>query len=228
MSAPIRLAAASVAVSLVLLPWQLPAEAQIRRCTGSDGGTIFTDRACAEVDAVERVGTAPGAARAPYRGGCQRRLQDLVFEVTSAIDARDTNRLASVYHWPGMSSRSGYAIVDRLDAIAQRPLVDVTALRPAAPAVAAGPAPTHASTPGWAPSPQPPTAEIAGNGASMRAAAAGDLPGASARGVDAYPQAARARAPVALRLEQTLTDGITPSRTTLGLRRHMDCWWISL
>jgi len=34
--------------------------------------------------------------------------------------------------------------------------------------------------------------------------------------------------PVALRLEQTLANGSTPIRTTVGLRRAFGCWWITL
>jgi hypothetical protein len=45
---------------------------------------------------------------------------------------------------------------------------------------------------------------------------------------DYYPQVETRRAPTALRLEQTLSDGVTPSRTTFGLRKHMGCWWIAL
>ena len=36
------------------------------------------------------------------------------------------------------------------------------------------------------------------------------------------------RPPVALRLEQTLANGSTPSHTVLGLRRALGCWWITL
>ena len=36
------------------------------------------------------------------------------------------------------------------------------------------------------------------------------------------------RAPVALRVDQTLGNGSTPSRTVFGLQRHFDCWWIRL
>jgi len=36
------------------------------------------------------------------------------------------------------------------------------------------------------------------------------------------------RRPVALRVEQTLSNGTTPSRTMFGLRRYMGCWWIVL
>lgn len=33
---------------------------------------------------------------------------------------------------------------------------------------------------------------------------------------------------VGLRLEQTLANGSTPSRTVFGLRRHLGCWWVRL
>lgn len=33
---------------------------------------------------------------------------------------------------------------------------------------------------------------------------------------------------VGLRVEQTLGDGSTPSRTMFGLRRHLGCWWVRL
>ena len=31
-----------------------------------------------------------------------------------------------------------------------------------------------------------------------------------------------------LRLEQTIGKSAAPSRTVLGLRRYMDCWWVRL
>jgi hypothetical protein len=165
--------------------WATPAQAQVRRCTGANGGTIFTDRRCVDVGATERVPHVAASDHAArfYRGGCARNLQDLIYEVTSAIDNRDVNQLAGVYHWVGMSSSTGYAVMSRLDAIAQRPLVDVAPVFPATP---------------------------------------GDDSG------DYYPQATVRRAPVGLRLEQTLGASATPSRTVLGLRHYLGCWWISL
>jgi hypothetical protein len=50
---------------------------------------------------------------------------------------------------------------------------------------------------------------------------------ASADALDPTSRPVRARAPVGLRLEQTLANGNTPSRTVFSLRRHLDCWWIS-
>ncbi len=33
---------------------------------------------------------------------------------------------------------------------------------------------------------------------------------------------------IGLRLQQTLANGRTPSRTVFGLRRHLGCWWVRL
>ena len=33
---------------------------------------------------------------------------------------------------------------------------------------------------------------------------------------------------VGLRVEQTLGNGSTPSRTVFGLRKHLGCWWVRL
>lgn len=182
--------------SVVAITWPGVVDAQVRRCTTVDGQTLYTDRRCEDLGATERLprDQAGRGQRLPYRGGCARQLQDLIFEITSAIDAQDGNRLASVYHWPGLSSRAGYAVVGRLEAIARRPLVDIRALQPALPAV----------EPGL------------------------DDANALLQDGDYYPRAAAHRAPVGLRIEQTLSDGITPSRTTFGLRRHMGCWWVTL
>ena len=165
-----------------LLLATLPVQAQVRRCTAADGTLVFTDRRCEDVGAVARLPHAvPGvAASAPLRNGCSHNLQDLVYELTSAIDSRDVNRFAGVYYWPGMSTGSGYAVMDRLQAIVQRPLVDVAP-------VFAGPAAD-----------------------------------------EYYPQTTVRHVPVGLRLEQTLANGSTPSRTMLGLRRYLGCWWVQL
>lgn len=206
---PVLAAALLSAVAIATLA-PAPAQAQVRRCTTPDGGTVYTDRNCGSLGAVETrpetgTGGAPGAALR-YRGGCSRRLQDLVFEVTAAIDARDANWLARSYHWAGMSHRSGYAVLERLDAIARRPLLNVTALRPARTVVVAAPEAAQATTAG----PAPLSALVVGAAAAEP------------------PEPPAPRRPVALRIDQVLSDGVTPSTTTFGLRRHMDCWWISL
>lgn len=169
---------------LLLLVGSGPACAEVRHCIAADGTSVFTDRRCDDIGAVEhRQQAAVDAASRPLHPGCPRTLQDLVFEVSAAIDTRDTNRLAGVYAWSGMSNSAGYALMDRLQAIVERPLVDIVPIYPGE---------------------------------------------ASASGGDYYPQATVRRPPVAMRLEQTLANGTTPSRTVLGLRRGFGCWWVAL
>src|SRR5262245_43532113 len=86
------------------------AQAQIRRCTDARGNSVYTDRDCATVGGVDRLprGAAAQAQKPAYTGGCARNLRDLVGQITTAIDARDGNKLASVYHWSGMSDDQAY------------------------------------------------------------------------------------------------------------------------
>jgi len=161
---------------LILMCAAFPAGAVVRRCVAADGTLVFTDRRCADVGAVERVqpDTSTQTDVRPYRSACLRNLRDLVDELNLAIDSRDVNRLAALYQWSGLSTRSGYAVMDRLQLIVERPLVGITPL-----------------------------------------------------GADADETGAR-HAPSGLRLEQTLSNGSTPSHTVLGLRRTQGCWWITL
>ena len=169
--------------------WSGGSLAQVRRCTLPDGTTLYTDRTCAVLGAADRppprTAVDMGGVRGT-RGGCARNLQDLVYEMTTAIDASDVNRLAGVYDWVGASSSSAAKLMDRLDLVTKRPLVDIV--------------PVTASTPSSGSEPAP----------------------------DLYPQTTVRRPPVALRVEQTLANGSTPSRTVFGLRRHLGCWWITL
>ncbi len=193
--------------------WSRSAQAQqpLNRCNGPGGNTIYTDRPCETIGASERLPrSAIAGGYGLRRGGCARNLQDLVYEITAAIDNHDVNRLGAVYHWVGQNSESGDRILDQLQAIVDRPLVDIVPLRgvvteapDASPEVvpnAALPAPAAAATPSAPPGTDAATAE---------------------------PRVIR-RPPVGLRLEQTLGKGSTPSRTVFGLRRHLDCWWITL
>lgn len=194
--------------------WPRPAPAQIRRCVGPDGAAVFTDRRCEDIGSVDSLPRAPAAAagaKGGYRGGCARSLQDLVFQMTSAIDSHDANRLAGVYHWTGMSGRSGYSVLERLDAIARRPLVDIVPVM---------------STPAAPPVPPPAPAWVAGNDAAPVDAEPGSELTPTPPDPDYYPQTSVRRIPVALRVEQTLSNGSTPSHTVFGLIRHFGCWWI--
>ena len=206
--------------SLMLLPsllaacslWSDGASAQqppLNRCAGPGGNTIYTDRPCETIGATERLPrSAIATAYGLRRGGCARNLQDLIYEMTAAIDNHDVNRLGAVYHWVGQSPESGYRILDRLQAIVDRPLVDIVPLRGAASPIAA-------------------VTDTLPAAPSIAAPAALDTPGAETAQTP-VPRPAVRRVPVGLRLEQSLGKSATPSRTVVGLRRHLDCWWITL
>lgn len=113
--------------------------ATIRRCTAADGTLVLTDKHCESIGATERIprplpstrppgrtGTALRPGRpAPLRDSCIRHLEELRGELAAAIELKDSNRLGGIYHWPGQNSRSGEAILQRLETIVQRPLIDI-------------------------------------------------------------------------------------------------------
>lgn len=180
-------------LALAAAPWPQPLQAQVQRCVSPAGEPVYTDRKCSEIGANERLASPSGHPLTAYRGGCSRRLRDVVYGVTSAIEARDVNRLALLYDWAGMSTRQGYAVMTRLDGIVNRPLVDIL--------------PVYADPP-----------PVTG--------ADGTVVDRNADGY--FPQTTVRRAPVGLRLEQTFSNGVTPARTTFGLRKRLGCWWLSL
>ena len=108
--------------------WPCDAQAQtIRRCTAADGSTVMTDKPCAAIGAAERLPRQAGALASaqPNRGGCARDIEALSFAVAAAFDLQDANRLAALYHWPGMDNTNAYRVMDRLDALVKRQLVDI-------------------------------------------------------------------------------------------------------
>lgn len=117
------------ALLIFALPARLPAE--VHRCAFPDGGTVFTDQRCDVIGAVERAAPSVGTPQLrSYRPACPRTLRDLAFEVSAAVDSHDVNRLAGVYLWTGMGTRAGYALMDRLQRVVDRPLVDLRPIWP--------------------------------------------------------------------------------------------------
>jgi hypothetical protein len=129
------LRACAVLSPVALLMAGASAQAQVNRCMTAEGITLYTDRRCTDMGAVpdHRPAGSSSGSRRFYRGGCARNVQDLVYEVTTAIDSGDVNRLAGVYHWAGMSGRAGYAVMSRLAAVVKRPLVDIVPIPAAGP-----------------------------------------------------------------------------------------------
>lgn len=185
---------------LLLLASAAPAAAQrINRCTDANGATVYSDRSCEALGAVNRLPSAPPAGAAGlYRDGCTRRLSELVWQIRTAVDARDVNQLSGIYLWNGLSDAAASRVLDRLEAIVQRPLVDI--------------APVYAEAAPVAPVADPLAPAV---GSSVPAGETVSAPSARRR-------------PIGLRLEQVMANGSTPSRTVLGLRRQYNCFWISL
>ena len=172
------------------------AHAQVRRCTSGDGSLIYTDRKCADIGATERLSSnaiTGNAGHHVYRG-CARSVQDLADSLGNAIQAGDVNQLAGLYDFSGASTASGYRLMERLEIIAKRPLVDVQPL-------------------------------YAGGYDPYADANAGILEFDRDGGLIPRPVAARARL-VGLRVEQTLANSSTPSRTVFGVRKNLGCWWV--
>ncbi len=171
------------------------AQAQVRRCTTSDGSLVYTDRKCDDIGATERIASngISGLHGSRVYRGCARSIQDLSYSLSSAIQSGDVNALAGVYDFSGASTSSGYRLMDRLALLTNRPLVDVQ------PMYAGGNDPYD--------NPYAGVAEFDENGAII---------------------SQRATKPrlIGLRVEQTLANGSTPSRTVFGLRKNMGCWWV--
>ncbi|MFT4256717.1 MAG: hypothetical protein QM599_07160 [Pseudoxanthomonas sp.] len=177
-----------------------PVQAQVvHRCTTMDGGTLLTDRRCEDLGAMDRLPDARTAAAAATSSNtvCARTLRDLVYRISAAVNAQDANKLAGVYFWNNTSDVAANRIMDRLEAVVQRPLVDIAPIRPE-------------------PSPVVEDDAIAGEATDELANA------------DIAPTPPRPLRPVGLRLEQTLRNSATPSRTVFGLRRSYGCFWIVL
>jgi hypothetical protein len=100
----------------------------VHRCIGADGGAIFTDAKCEDIGAIVRPVPAPaiaGTARHLGPRGCSRTLGALREGLRSALASGDVNQLASYYNWPGISSSESVRILDRLQAIVDRPLTSI-------------------------------------------------------------------------------------------------------
>lgn len=129
----------TVAAILALLAlWPATtAIAQINHCIGADGVHIYTDQGCNAVNAYRAEEVPPGFRLSPLPEpevntfkppdhGCARELGDLEKRLRDAIAARDHNKLATLFHWPGASRHTADRVMPSLVRISRRPLHDVT------------------------------------------------------------------------------------------------------
>ena len=105
----------------------------IRSCVGADGSVVYTDKSCVdgELERIQPQAVQPATAGKNYMAlppGCDRTPADLLYGVRTAIDSQDVNQLAKHYHWPGVSDAQAENILNRLQALVLRPLVDAQLL----------------------------------------------------------------------------------------------------
>jgi len=105
---------------------------QVNRCTDAQGHTVYGDQSCETMGARTRLppDTRAAGGSGLYRDSCARRLSEVVAQIRNAVDARDANRLSGIYLWNGLSNASATQVMDRLDAIVQRPLIDIAPVYP--------------------------------------------------------------------------------------------------
>jgi len=123
----------------MLIAWPAHASNQLNRCIGSDGTSIFTDKKCEDIGAVQRADPPPVAGNVGDNASklrvrsCARSPEDLLYGIESAINARDVNQIAAFYHWPGISANGSVAIFKRLQSLIDRPVLSIDLLFPPAP-----------------------------------------------------------------------------------------------
>jgi hypothetical protein len=128
---------------MLLLVWVCSASLHaqdVRRCLQSDGTVVVTDGVCA-TDAIEKVRVPepilrtsglPKRAGIPAPPACNSTAEDLQYSVRTAIDMRDINQLAKHYHWPGVTDAQAETLMDRLEKLLLKPVLDVQLLYPQA------------------------------------------------------------------------------------------------
>jgi len=119
----------------LLLATHVDAANGIRRCISPEGVSIYTDQPCAKFNAVDRkpppsAGNTSTESSGLARSDCVRRTDTLLFDLRQALESDDINKLAGLYHWPGISGRGASGIMDRLQRLSARPLASVELVYP--------------------------------------------------------------------------------------------------
>jgi len=129
-----------ITVLYLLLAGCAASAQDMHRCQRGDGSVVYTDRLC-EPEQTEKPATASSGSQTPQasRSGrtglppppaCSKSPGELLYSVRSAIDMKDVNQLVKSYHWVGVSQEQSESLLGRLDAMADRPLLDVQLLYP--------------------------------------------------------------------------------------------------
>jgi hypothetical protein len=138
-------AALAGAAGLLAISFAQPVAATgaVQHCRASDGVAVYTDRGCAALDAqpvpmpdelVRRIAStgahsgyvgrrSPAPPRRPTARGCARSAAQLASDLRGAFALGDVNRIAESYHWVGLSHRQGQHVMQRLERLSERTLL---------------------------------------------------------------------------------------------------------
>jgi hypothetical protein len=177
----------------------------LRRCQRADGSVIYTDRQCESgqgemaTQIPNNAPAKPGVRAMAPPPACSQTANDLLYNVRIAIDSHDVNLLARSYHWPGLGDAQVESVLNRMDALVQRPLVDIRLLYPESTVN-----PEKLIT----------DADIASDDLKSN-------PDAEYSAVNHTPT------PYGLKLQQYASSTSSEILATrFGLQRHFNCWWI--
>lgn len=108
-------------------------DAGIHRCLDRAGHQVFTDRACADLDAAPALPGSDAASDVPALPAedrssqlCAATLDELRQQIVDAFAARDPNRLAGLMLWDGYSRHGVVEQIRALGVLMQQPLLDVS------------------------------------------------------------------------------------------------------
>lgn len=195
-----RLSPAFVAAAALLIAHSAPqdARAQVRRCGLAEGGTVYTDRRCEDLGATEITRSAAG----PGTTGTQLGRASCARSVQDlAYSLGDAIQSGDANQIAGMYDWTGMSTRAGYQVMRRLTAIAGRPLVGVQPVYAGG-------TDGY------------GYGY--------DLVEFDASSGQAVSRPTRPPRLIGLRVEQTLANGATPSRTVFGLRRNLGCWWVRL
>ncbi len=185
---------------LLLLAACIPhaAQAQVRRCTAADGTLILTDRQCADLGASERTYSSGINQSGGILGhNAYRGCSRSVQDLTYAVG--NAIQMGDVNQLAGLYDFSGTSTSSGYRLMERLGVISSRPLVDVQPMYAGGYDPYSDPYAGMI--------EFDENGAIIQRPAT-------------KPRL------IGLRVEQTLSNNSTPSRTVFGLRKNMGCWWV--
>ncbi|MDQ3038274.1 MAG: hypothetical protein M3Q51_07290 [Pseudomonadota bacterium] len=181
---------------LVVLSLPRTAQSQVHRCTASDGNLVYTDRKCTDIGAIERTYSSGISGGGGILGRNAYRGCSRSVQ-DLAYSLGDAIQSSDVNQLASVYDWTGTTTANGYRLMSR---LDAIAKRPLVDVQ--------------------PMYSGGGNPYSYSDVVEFDEDGMIVQRPVAKPRL------IGLRVEQTLANGSTPSRTFFGLRKNMGCWWV--